>query len=118
MTVAALDHTKRPVAPFSARVTAEGTAAVVAFRGEADAFTLPTVIDALVRVISEHDGPVVVDLAETSFIDTGTLRAFGRAALILACRDRSLTVRAPSRMALRLLAFLGLSDLIQIEPKR
>lgn len=114
MTAAALDHTSRPLDQFSVRVADEGTTTVVSLRGEADVFTLPAVVDALASVFSDHDGPVVVDLAETSFIDLCTMRAVGRAARFLAYRGRALTVRAPSRMALYLLAFLGLSDLIQV----
>lgn len=109
---------ERPTAPlvFTTRIAAEGASTVLTLRGEADIFTLPAVLDALARVISEHDRPVIVDLAETSFIDLGTLRALGRAAQFLAGLDRTLTVREPSPMALRLLAFLGLSDLIEIGP--
>lgn len=103
------------VAPFEATATTEGAANVVTLRGEVDIFTLPAVLDALARVITEHDGPVIVDLAETTFIDVGTVRAIGRASQFLDCRDRTLTVRGPSRMSARLLAFLGLSHLIQPE---
>ncbi len=116
MTVAELDRPTAPLAPFAARVAAESTSAVITLQGEVDVFTLPAVVDVLARVISEHDGPVIVELAETSFIDIGAVRALGRAAQFLADRGRTLTVRRPSRIALRLLAFLGLSDLIRVEP--
>ena len=115
MTVAELDRAPRPLAAFAPRIGAEGTSTVPALYGEADVSTLPTVVDALARAISEHDGDVVVDLAKTSFIDTATLSALGRAAQFLASRDRTLTVRRPSQLTLRVLAFLGVSDLIQIE---
>lgn len=65
------------VAPFEATVNTDGASGVVTFHGEADLFTLPASFDALVRVIAEHDGPVIVDLADTTFIDVGTVRAIG-----------------------------------------
>lgn len=106
-------RTVAPFAPFVATVTTDGTSAVVTLRGEADAFTLPVVLDVLTRAISEHEGPVIIDLADTSFIDVGTLRALGRASQSLDHRGRTLTLRAPSRMALRLLGLVGMSHLIE-----
>lgn len=102
-----------PVARLSISCSAEGTAAVLALCGEADLFTLPAVVDALARVIADNDGPIVVDLAETKFIDTGTARAFARASQFLGDRGRELTLRSPSRIAVQVLTLLGLSDLIE-----
>ncbi len=70
-------------------------------------------MDALARVIADNDGAIVVDLAETKFIDTGTARAFARASQFLGHRGRELTLRSPSRIAVRVLTLLGLSDLIE-----
>lgn len=116
MTLTELAHPARPPAPFAAKLSIEGPSSVVALRGEADIHTLPALVEALARVIAEHDGPVVVDLADTTFIDLGTVRAIGRASQFLDWRKRSLTVRGPSRMAALLLAFLSLSDLVEPEP--
>lgn len=102
-----------PAAALAATVSTDGMATVVTFRGEADLFTLPVVVDVLTRVIEDHDGPVIVDLAPTGFIDTGTVRALGRAGQFLNDRDRTLTLRSPSRLAARILGLLGLSDLIE-----
>ncbi len=57
---------KRLPPDFVASVSTEGAAAVIALRGEADLATVPVVVDTLARVIADHDGPVVVDLAPTS----------------------------------------------------
>lgn len=105
---------------FQVTVSTEGTSSVVAFRGEADLATLPAVVGALTGVISDHDGAVIIDLSDTAFIDLGTLRVFDRASKFLADRQRTLTIRHASRMAVRLLDFLGLSDLLQpeVEPAR
>ena len=113
MTVIELDQPNAPLLPFAAGVATQGTSAVVTLRGEADFFTLPVVVEVLARVISEHDGPVIVDLAKTSFIDGRTLCALGRAAGFLASHDRTLTVREPSSLAVRLLDLLGLAEVIQ-----
>lgn len=94
----------------------EGTATVVMLRGEADHFALPTVVEALARAIADHDGAIIVDLTRTEFIDSGTLRAFDRARQFLDNRGRTLTLRSPSRIAVRVLTVLGLSHLI--EPDR
>ena len=96
-----------------ASVSVDGMDTVITLRGEADLFTLPVVVDVLARVIADSDGPVVVDLAGTDFIDTGTVRAIARAWEFLNNRGRVLTVRSPSRMAARVLELLGVSHLIE-----
>lgn len=116
MTLTELAQPTLSAAALDAWVSTEGTAVVVALRGEADLFTLPVVVDVLARVIADHDGPVIVDLAHTDFIDTRTVRAVARAWKFLDERDRQLTVRSPSRMAIRMLVLFGLAHLI--EPDR
>lgn len=88
-------------------------AVVVAIVGDADVFNLSFVVDSLSRAITDCDGPVVVDLARTEFIDAGTLRALGRASLFLESLGRTLTVRSPSKLALRVLALLDLDHLVE-----
>lgn len=102
-----------PTAPLVASVSADGTAAVVTLRGEADVLTLPVLVDVLARVIGDSDGPVVVDLAHTEFIDTGTVRALARAWQFLNDRGRTLVLRSPSRLTVRVLALLDLIHLIE-----
>lgn len=93
-----------------ASLSTEGDATVVALRGEADLATFPLLTDVLARVIAYHDGPVVIDLAEVAFIDSGSICAFARTAELL--DGRELTLRSPSRLAVRMLTLLELSDLI------
>lgn len=107
-------HTARADA-LVASVSADGMTAVVRLRGEADLFTLPVVVDVLARVTADYDGPVVVDLSETAFIDTGTVRALVQAWELLDDRGRTLTLRAPSSGAIRVLGLLGLSHLVEID---
>ena len=101
--------------PTALRVTVslDRPATIVALAGEADTFTLADVVTALARAIGDSDGPVVVDLAQTDFIDTGTVRALGRAGQFLADRGRLFSVRSPSRLAVRIFAILNLTHLIE-----
>ena len=98
----------------SASPTPEGT--VVALRGEVDVFTLPLVVDVLRRATAEHDGAVIVDLAETQFMDSGGVRALARASRVLDDDGRSLVLRSPSRGVARVVVLLGLSGLIESTP--
>ena len=100
-------------AALAASVMRDPKGAVVVLRGEADAFTLPVLVDALISAIAEYDGVITVDLAHTEFIDSATSRALFRASQFLQARGRTLTVRAPTRAAARVLGLLGLSSLIE-----
>jgi anti-anti-sigma factor len=99
--------------PLVVSVAVDAEAAVVTLRGEADRSTLPVVVDALARAVAETDGPVIVDLAQTTFIDAGTLRAMARAADFLDRRGRTLVLRSPSRIARRIVDVLDLSCLVE-----
>jgi anti-anti-sigma factor len=94
-------------------VRAEGARTVVAVGGEADLFNRPALSQALSTVIASHDGDVVVDLAETAFIDTAIVRALADAHRMLGLQGRTVTFRSPSRLAARLLDLFGLTDLIE-----
>ena len=98
-----------------ASVTTEGETTIVTLCGEADVFTLPTVVEVLARVIAERDGAVIVDMTHTGFIDSSTVEALERASQFLDDRGRTLRLRSPSAMAARVLALLGLADLIEPE---
>jgi anti-anti-sigma factor len=104
-------HKVRPALAIS--VTLGKPVTVVALAGRADISTLTEVNLALARAIGDSEGPVVIDLAATEFIDTGTVRAFARAWEFLSDRSRRLTVRSPSRLTERILALLGLTHLIE-----
>jgi anti-anti-sigma factor len=102
-----------PAEALVASVSADSTAAVITLCGDADLFTLPVVVDVLTRVIADHDGPVIVDLAQIEFIDSGTVHALARASRFLVDHGRTLTLRSPSKAALRILTLLDLSHLIE-----
>jgi anti-anti-sigma factor len=111
MTLTGLPQSTRPNLVVS--VSVEGGGAVMALRGEADPATLPVLMNMLARVIADHEGAVVIDLAEIEFIDTATVRALGRAEQFLGDRGRQLKVRSPTRLAVHVLAFGGLSHLVE-----
>jgi anti-anti-sigma factor len=100
-----------PVAGLSATVFADGLVTVVALRGEADVATLQIVRDALAAVIADREGDIVVDLAQTEFMDTAALRGVLQAQETLHGTGPRLTLRSPSRSAARVLGVFGLGDL-------
>lgn len=112
MSAATFVQSAPPAAGLHVLMSAEGATTVLALRGEADIATVPVVVDTLARVISDQDGDVVVDLAQTDFMDTAALRAVLRAREELHGGERQLTLRSPSRIAARLLAVFGLSQLV------
>lgn len=97
-------------------VSREGSATVVVIRGEADSATVPTLMDVLVGVIADRTDDVVVDLSQTEFIDSAAVRALARAGQFLAERDRRLTIRSPSRLAIRVLTIHELFHLVEARP--
>lgn len=113
MTLTEFAQSTLPAGALVASLATEGSSTVVALRGEADLFTLQVIRDVLARAIAEHDGPVVIDLAGIAFIDTGSIRVLARAAAALGDRGRELTLRSPSRIAVRMLTLLELSHLIE-----
>jgi len=92
-------------------VTTEGSTTVIAIRGEIDASSVPMLMDVLIGVIADREGDVAVDLCRTDFIDSATARALGRAGQFLVDRDRRLTVRSPSTVAIRVLTIHDLFHL-------
>ena len=116
MSTATLVQSSPPAAGLDVLMSAEGATTVLALRGEVDIATLPVVVDALARVIADQHGDIVVDLAHTDFIDTAALRAVLRARDELQGGERQLTLRSPSRIAGRLLAVFGLSQLVTPAP--
>lgn len=116
MPLATLVQSTSPAAGLDVSVTVEATDTVVMVRGEADVSTLPLLVEALDGIIADQEGDVIVDLAPTEFIDTAALRAVLRAKEVLGRSGRQLTLRAPSRIATRLLTVYGLLGLVRSEP--
>jgi anti-anti-sigma factor len=92
----------------------EGTATVVFLQGESDVLTLPLLADTLSRVVACAAGDVIVDLAGAVFIDSATTRTLAVLRELLERQDRRLTLRSPSRMAIRVLDLFGLTELVGV----
>jgi anti-anti-sigma factor len=92
----------------------EGPETVVVARGDIDVASVPDLVDMLASVFGQFEGPVVVDLAETEFIDTAAMRVLARARQFLCDNGRLFTLRSPPRQAAGLLRLFGLSHLVTL----
>lgn len=54
----------------------EGDMTVVALRGEVTVFSSPTLRDRLHQIVDEHPGRIVMDLAETTYVDSSGVATF------------------------------------------
>jgi len=113
VTVTAHAPFTRTAARLVVSVRVEPGSTVVALRGQCDAAAHPTLVDVICRVIADHDGTVVIDLAESTFIDSITVEALGRARRFLQDRGRQLTLRSPSGLALETSETLEFSRLVE-----
>jgi anti-sigma B factor antagonist len=93
----------------------EQTRAVVAVRGELDAYSAPRLENEIGKLLSEPVDEVVLDLSETGFLDSSGLRAILSAHRRLTESDRRLALRAPSEAVTRLLEITGLTDHFTVE---
>jgi anti-sigma B factor antagonist len=113
MTLAGLAPSTRTVPGLVLSVSSDGGVALLTLRGEADFATEAVLVEALDRVVADHNGDVAVDLSAADFIDSATVRALGRAGQLLTDSSRTLTLRSPSTLALRILTLHGLSHLVE-----
>ena len=79
----------------------EDPSTVVVVRGEVDVAAVPDLVDMLACVFGTFDGPVVVDLAETKFIDTAAMRVLARARQFLGDHGRQLTLLVATKTGRR-----------------
>jgi anti-sigma B factor antagonist len=102
----------RASSPFNAHVTRGGQASTVRVAGEIDAATAPELAAAI-----EHgsaDGrTVLLDLDETTFIDSAGLRIIMRAAQSLELTGSYLQLIAASPAAVQILHLTGIYDALK-----
>lgn len=91
----------------------EGARVVVALRGEQDVSTAPRVAEALAGAGAVVDGDVVVDLSGVMFMDAAIVTALLAGREDLRSQSRAMTLRAPSRIASRILGMCNLTELIE-----
>ena len=87
---------------------------VVAFRGELDI----TAVDELWSCIEEVrgcGGPLIIDLAETSFVDSSGLNVLIKAYRAQGQTAQGVILKSPSEAVKQTMALAGLTDVFQIE---
>lgn len=89
------------------------TTTLITMRGEADIAALPALTAVIDDVVAYSEGAVIVDLASIGFIDTATMRVLVDTWHALREQGRPLTLRAPSRIAMRMLSVLDLAHLVE-----
>jgi anti-sigma B factor antagonist len=93
----------------------DGSRAVLAVRGELDAYSAPGLEDQISRLVAEQVNEVVLDLAQTGFLDSSGLRAILTAQRRLGENGGEMRLRAPSEPVTRLLEITGLTDHFALE---
>lgn len=92
-----------------------GSVLVIAITGELDHATAPLVSDALRRATLESDGPVVVDLCDTMFIDSAGISTLLNALRRLTRQRRRMAIvcppAGPLRRTFELLGLIGTFEL-------
>src|SRR3954466_3637365 len=99
------------MAPDDLQVDEEslGDGHLIVANGEFDHATSPLVADALRRVTLEGEGPVVIDLTRTTFIDSAGISSLLNGLRRLARLRRRMIVVCPPGPARRVFEVLGLS---------
>ena len=103
--------------PFGVRVLHHNSHTVLRVEGELDLATAPQLRSRLANVIADSDGPILLDLADLSFIDSTGLREILTANAQLDRQDRELRVVKSSVQVRRLFELCGISDLIIDDPQ-
>jgi anti-anti-sigma factor len=90
---------------------------VIWLRGEHDISTDDALSLTLARAVALDDSGLVLDLSDVEFMSASTLGVIVRTREFLRARSRSLTVRAPSPCARRIIEVCGLGDLLASGPE-
>ena len=93
----------------------EDGAVVVLVRGEIDLAAAPTLRDRL-REAGDRSPAVVVDMADTTFLDSSGLHVLVRAHAERTAAGGTLVLRSPSTSVTSVLAMAGIAHLIPVEP--
>ncbi len=95
-----------------------GRADVVAVRGELDMATAITLAGSLNEVLTDNDGPVIVDLSGLRFMDSTGMSVLLNAHRRLARQGRSLTLACPEGPVLRVFQLTNMVDTLRVRPSR
>jgi anti-sigma B factor antagonist len=98
-------------------VLREDQRSVVAVRGAVDLATCDEVWDGIDRALG-FGGPLVIDLTETTFVDSSGMALLVRAQSRLTADADPIVVRGPSRAVRAVMEITGLDTVVTIEPPR
>lgn len=98
------------------RLDGDPVRTVVWVRGDHDIATREHLSATIEQVARVDDADIVVDLSGVTFMDASTIGALVGARNCLRASSRSLSVRAPSARARRLLDLCGLARLVDEHP--
>ncbi len=89
--------------------------AVLALRGDVDAYSGQSLSDSLNAAMLETSGDITLDLSNVSFVDSSGIAVFVVAAKKLRERGSELVVESPPAMVTKLLEMTGVIKLVRIE---
>lgn len=90
---------------------------VVEMSGEFDLSARSLLSDALAGGVAKG-GDLIIDLTETTFVDTATVRTIADCHRLIAGHGRRLTLRSPQQSAVKVITLFGLRHLIEIPSSR
>lgn len=100
----------------TASIATDAGGTVVSLFGDHDISTVPHLSGVLAQVFGDEIADVVIDLSGVRFMDASTIGVILRGKRLLTAESRTLTLRAPSSVASRLLELCRLSDLVDAPP--
>jgi anti-sigma B factor antagonist len=96
-------------------VARDGDSAVVRIEGEVEFATAPRLRATLLDLAQEGASPVVLDLAEVTFVDSAGISLLIQAKKRLTSSGSDLVLRAPQASVRRVLEISGVTELFQID---
>jgi anti-anti-sigma factor len=96
-------------------VRQRGNAAILTPKGELDATTAPDLVDLCRSIHARGARDIVIDLTDTSFLDSSGLRALISAQQLFAAPSAAMRLSHPSPPVMRLLDITGLTDYFPID---
>ena len=96
--------------------TPDAGGSVIYLEGDFDITTVAALSQTMARTLAIDGGELVVDLSGVQFMDAATIGVMIGVRQELRSQFRSLTLRAPSTVAQRVLGLCGLTDMLDLAP--
>lgn len=100
---------------FEVEVRESGGRAVLAPRGDIDAYTGPTLAEHLNVALAGSKGDITLDLSAVSFVDSSGIGVFVAAAKKLRERGNELVIESAPSMVTKLMEMTGVTKLVKLE---